>query len=168
VKWRTGLILQYGNLTLLSIEEMLEGMFPADEKGIMVFAEEQWQEYSGTSKIFGIEITTPDLYPVLKFPEARKKYKRVNRGQGQQASHDPSTRGKREDYVDICVEEPRTVSHDLNVTNRMVSIDQIDSEFEKLKIRLDHQTRSYSQGEWPGEAPNGRLSPAPVRKNGVK
>lgn len=153
-------------------------MFPADDdrRGIMVFAEEQWQEHTGSRRIFGIDIVTPDLYPVLKFPEARKKYKKINRspGLGRQASCDH--------YV--YVEEPQvksgdsqvTKSGDGQVTNRMVSIDQIDSEFEKLKIRLDlSRNSSCSQPDWKGVGPgmgvasdglNGRISPGPVRKNG--
>ena len=146
-------------------------MFPADQeqRGIMVFAEEQWQEHHATSRIFGINISTPDLYPVLKYPEARKKYKRVNQSPGpaKQGSHDHNGQSS----VEICVEEPQVASCDSHVTNRMVSIDQIDSEFEKLKrIRS-----SCIQPEWQGaasgvgvvnEALNGRLSPLPLRKNG--
>ena len=183
MKWRTGLILQYGNLTLLSISELAEGMFPGvdQSKGIMVFAEEQWQEHKSSKKIFGINIMTPDLYPILKFPEARNKYQRVNH-----RGHSPGSRSAEQGgasdgnhthgIVDIHVERPGegVRSCDAHVTNRMVSIDQIDSEFEKLMKTRQSMSRTSSQGEGSGsgmgvvsEAVNGRMSPAPVRgRNG--
>ena len=161
VKWRTGVILQYGNLSILSIEELTEGMFPkAKDKPIMVFAEEQWQKHDSASKIFGINIETSDLYPLLKFPEARKKYKRVRSGIGKP----PRARNKPDIFVDE--DEKEGVGPLGKVPNRMVSIDQIDSEFEKLRIRLD-MSRATGQGEGQmgvvNEMPNGRVSPGPMR-----
>ena len=171
VKWRTGLILQYGNLTILSIEDLSAGLFPGiddhihiagtgrrdrrdtrsrgggakEGKGIMVFSEEQWQEHNSASRVFGIDIQAPDIYPILKYPEVRMRYKKINasgrgqsrRGQGS-TSEEPESSGS---SVDIRVHVPASTgkegSCESHVTNRMVSIDQIDFEFEKLRNRLD-------------------------------
>lgn len=170
------MILQYGNLTLLSIEELKEGLFPhlTDGKGIKVFTEEQWQKHNMNSHIYGINIELPDIYPILKFPEAMKKYKRVNqltRKVGKSVSTIPCAK------VDIHVENTEkgrtksTPSSDSHVTvpaNRVVHIDQIDSEFEKLCTRVDNSrssSTSSSQGQGGVgvilEATNGRISPIP-------
>lgn len=168
------MILQYGNLTILSIEELNE-MFPTtsqnEEKGIRVFAEEQWQEHNSSSRIFGIDIQAPDLYPILKFPEARKKYRKVNTlGRGK-SSGNKSSESAHRNRVDIFVEEPDGTGVkvlDNHVANRMVSIDQIDSEFEKLKIRLDISRSNSSCVHVSGVdgVPNGRVSPGLARKGG--
>lgn len=165
VKWRAGMILQYGNLNILTIEELGSSIFPisSERKGIKVFAEEQWQEHNGLS-VFGIDIRTPDVYPILKFPEAKKKYRRVNSRQ----------RNGPQSEVDNTVHKPERESRDGHMTNRMVSIDQIDSEFEKLRIRLDISRSSGGsmQGAWSGtdmvwEGPKGgRMSPGLARRKG--
>ena len=45
VKWRQGLILQYGNLTLMTIEELKHGLFPNDlqRRGIKFFHDGRWE-----------------------------------------------------------------------------------------------------------------------------
>ena len=43
IKWRQGLILQYGNLTLLQIEELNGGLYTGGEvEGIKVLQENKW------------------------------------------------------------------------------------------------------------------------------
>ena len=167
------MILQYGNLTILSIEELSGGMFPKctrkKTKGIMVFSEEQWQQHNSSSRIFGINIEVPDIYPILKFPEAVRRYRRVNpkRGRSRLSEENLSV-----NLPQAKVDVPVNTSCDRHVTNRMVSIDQIDSEFEKLRNRLNMSRNntaavlSASGGSGHGmgvvrETLNGRISPVP-------
>ena len=72
------MILQYGNLTLLSVEELNGGMFPKAQHydGVKIYGEDKWKLHSSDFKIFGINIEVPDIYPILKYPEARRKAKR--------------------------------------------------------------------------------------------
>ena len=44
IKWRTGMILQYGNLTLLTIKELDGGLFPnaSNLEGIKICSENKW------------------------------------------------------------------------------------------------------------------------------
>lgn len=188
VKWRSGMILQYGNLTILSIQELGEGMFPTfpsspagparhtssskdhAPKGIQVFADEHWQEHKTSSRIFGVDIQTPDLYPILKFPEIKKKYQRVNIGGRGMKSHDSEPHSK----VEILVHEAEREEHRGHGTNRMVSMDQVDLEFEKLRIRMD-MSRSNGGGVqglgsgsgvdvvWEAPDGGGRVSPSVSR-----
>ncbi len=206
------MILQYGNLTILSIQDLSDGMFPDDHpdhthrgsprdrssrargggatregggaKGIMVFAEEQWQEHNSASRVFGIDIQAPDIYPILKFPEVRMRYKKVNPGGGRQSRRGQRSTGEGSassggSNVEIHVHEPvlptadKEGSCDNHLTNRMVSIDQIDTEFEKLKNRLDINRSGSSSilgkggvgggvpdQPWDTTSSSGRSSPA--------
>ena len=72
------MILQYGNLTLLSVEELNGGMFPKVQhhEGVKIFGEDKWKLHHSDAKIFGINIEVPDIYPILKYPEARRRRKR--------------------------------------------------------------------------------------------
>ena len=76
------MILQYGNLTLLSVEELNGGMFPKVQhhEGVKIFGEDKWKLHHSDYKIFGINIEVPDIYPILKYPEARRKRKREAMG----------------------------------------------------------------------------------------
>ena len=75
VKWRTGMILQYGNLTILSVEELNGGIFPKAKScdGIKIYGEEKWRVHHSEYNIFGINIEVPDIYPILKYPEEKVK-----------------------------------------------------------------------------------------------
>lgn len=44
IKWRTGMILQYGNLTILTIEELDGGLFPTAKnlEGIKICTQDNW------------------------------------------------------------------------------------------------------------------------------
>lgn len=72
------MILQYGNLTLLSVEELNGGMFPKAEShnGIKIYGEGKWKVHHSEFEIFGINIEVPDIYPILKYPEVRRKARR--------------------------------------------------------------------------------------------
>ena len=78
------MILQYGNLTILSVEELNGGMFPKVQSydGIKIYGEDKWRVHHSECNIFGINIEVPDIYPILKYPEARRKkarcYVKVN------------------------------------------------------------------------------------------
>ena len=74
------MILQYGNLTILSVEELNGGMFPKAQScdGIKIYGEEKWSIHHSEVSIFGINIEVPDIYPILKYPEARVKAKAKN------------------------------------------------------------------------------------------
>ena len=76
------MILQYGNLTLLSVEELNGGMFPKVQhhEGVKIYGEEKWKLHHSDYKIFGINIEVPDMYPILKYPEARRRKKRQSTG----------------------------------------------------------------------------------------
>ena len=80
VKWRTGIILQYGNLTILSVEELNSGMFPKAQscEGVKIYGEDRWKAHHSNISIFGVNIEVPDIYPILKYPEARIKSKTGN------------------------------------------------------------------------------------------
>ena len=45
VKWRQGMILQYGNLTLMTIEELKDGLFPQarGSEGIKILRDDKWE-----------------------------------------------------------------------------------------------------------------------------
>ena len=72
------MILQYGNLTLLSVEELNGGMFPKahPHNGVKIYGEGKWKLHHSECDIFGINIEVPDIYPILKYPEARRKARR--------------------------------------------------------------------------------------------
>ena len=74
------MILQYGNLTILSVEELNGGMFPKVQSydGIKIYGEDKWRVHRSHFSIFGINIEVPDIYPILKYPEARVKAKTGN------------------------------------------------------------------------------------------
>lgn len=76
------MILQYGNLTLLSVEELDGGMFPKvqDSDGEKIYGEGKWRLHDSGIKIFGINIEVPDIYPILKYPEARRSKSRRSTG----------------------------------------------------------------------------------------
>ena len=69
------MILQYGNLTILSVEELNGGMFPKAQScdGVKIYGEDKWRVHHSDFSIFGINIEVPDIYPILKYPEARRK-----------------------------------------------------------------------------------------------
>lgn len=73
------MILQYGNLTLLSVEELNGGMFPKAQyhDGVKIYGEDKWKLHHSDYKIFGINIEVPDIYPILKYPEAKRKSRRA-------------------------------------------------------------------------------------------
>lgn len=58
VKWRTGMILQYGNLKLLAVSELEEGLFPEQDslEGIRIFSDDRWRLHKADVEIFGINI----------------------------------------------------------------------------------------------------------------
>ena len=74
VKWRTGMILQFGNLTILSVEELNGGIFPKAQScdGVKIYEEGKWILHHS---LHGINIKVPDVYPILKYPEAMHKAK---------------------------------------------------------------------------------------------
>ena len=76
------MILQYGNLTILSVEELNGGMFPKAQScdGVKIYGEEKWRVHHSELSIFGINIEVPDIYPILKYPEARRKKARRSAG----------------------------------------------------------------------------------------
>jgi hypothetical protein len=76
------MILQYGNLTILSVEELNGGMFPKAQScdGVKIYGEEKWRVHHSEFSIFGINIEVPDIYPILKYPEARRKKARRSTG----------------------------------------------------------------------------------------
>ena len=76
------MILQYGNLTILSVEELNGGMFPKAQscEGVKIYGEDKWRVHSSDMSIFGINIVVPDIYPILKYPEARRKKARCSVG----------------------------------------------------------------------------------------
>ncbi len=76
------MILQYGNLTILSVEELNGGMFPKAQSydGVKIYGEEKWRVHHSELSIFGINIEVPDIYPILKYPEARRKKARRSTG----------------------------------------------------------------------------------------
>ena len=71
------MILQYGNLTILSVEELNGGMFPKAQScdGVKIYGEDKWRVHHSDYSIFGINIEVPDIYPILKYPEAGVKTK---------------------------------------------------------------------------------------------
>ena len=73
------MILQYGNLTILSVEELNGGMFPKAQccEGVKIYGEDRWKAHHSDISIFGINIEVPDIYPILKYPEARRKARRA-------------------------------------------------------------------------------------------
>ena len=58
VKWRTGMILQYGNLRLLSVSELDKGLFPGVTglQGIRILLDGKWRPHKPDVEIFGINI----------------------------------------------------------------------------------------------------------------
>ncbi len=52
------MILQYGNLKLLSVSELDEGLFPGlrDLQGIRIYSEDKWKQHKSDVEIFGINI----------------------------------------------------------------------------------------------------------------
>ena len=76
------MILQYGNLTILSVEELNGGMFPKAQScdGVKIYGEDKWRVHHSDYSIFGINIEVPDIYPILKYPEARRKKARRSAG----------------------------------------------------------------------------------------
>lgn len=76
------MILQYGNLTILSVEELNGGMFPKAQScdAVKIYGEEKWKVHHSELSIFGINIEVPDIYPILKYPEARRKKARRSVG----------------------------------------------------------------------------------------
>ena len=76
------MILQYGNLTILSVEELNGGMFPKAQScdGVKIYGEDKWRVHHSDFSIFGINIEVPDIYPILKYPEARRKKARRSVG----------------------------------------------------------------------------------------
>ena len=76
------MILQYGNLTILSVEELNGGMFPKAQScdGVKIYGEKKWRVHHSELSIFGINISVPDIYPILKYPEARRKKARRSTG----------------------------------------------------------------------------------------
>ncbi len=52
------MILQYGNLKLLSVSELDEGLFPGqtDLQGIRIYSEDKWKLHKADLEIFGINI----------------------------------------------------------------------------------------------------------------
>ena len=71
------MILQYGNLTILSVEELNGGIFPKAQSydEVKIYGEDKWKVHHSDLSIFGISIEVPDIYPILKYPEARVKTK---------------------------------------------------------------------------------------------
>ena len=134
------MILQYGNLKLLYIGELDEGLFPgaSNLQGIKVFSDDKWRLHRPDVDIFGINIQVPDVYPILKYPEAksRSKYVRVR----------PWTRQP----ARAVVKEPSDGSHDVDGelhsdtenesgdlvaserVQRVIRMEQVDDEFERL------------------------------------
>ena len=53
-------------------------MFPTATRleGIKIFKDEQWKLHHKSVHIFGIDIVVPDIYPILKYPEAAAKRRR--------------------------------------------------------------------------------------------
>ena len=155
VKWKTGMILQYGNLTLLSVEELNGGMFPKAQPhdGVKIYGEERWKLHHSDIKIFGINIEVPDIYPILKYPEARRKskhsqgYIKVNKLAKMdvptpipsilepEAPHDvldgsldPSSNG----YLPLISDSG---------AKEILTIDDLDEKFEKLRLKRSKQSK---------------------------
>ena len=53
-------------------------MFPKAQHhdGVRIFGEAKWKTHNSDYKIFGINIEVPDIYPILKYPEAKRKSRR--------------------------------------------------------------------------------------------
>ena len=69
------MILQYGNLTLLSVDELkYGGLFPKVQSCdvMKIYGEEKWRIHRSEYSISGINIEVPDAYPVLKYPQMRE------------------------------------------------------------------------------------------------
>jgi hypothetical protein len=93
VKWREGLILQYGNLNLMTIEELKDSLFPNQQTraGVKIFKDGRWDPISSNTKISGISVTVPDFFPILKFLEHFSQSKTGGKQRGPSSSSLQST-----------------------------------------------------------------------------
>ena len=56
-KWRTGMVLKFGNLTLLSLEELSGRLFNGDGRKMKIMLEGgRWDEHSLDITVYGIDI----------------------------------------------------------------------------------------------------------------
>ena len=139
MKWRTGMILQYGNLKLLYIGELDEGLFPgaSNLQGIKIFSDDKWRLHKPNVDIFGINIEVPDVYPILKYPEAksRKKYVRVRPWVRRPPADVVMNEYESHDSDGELHRDIENESGDLVVSEgpqRVIQIEQVDDEFERL------------------------------------
>lgn len=172
MKWRTGLILQYGNLSLLSVCELdHRGIFKYDKdkkrsssatENIYILREGQWKK-NDRERVYGVNIETYDIYPILKYPEVKRRYQKVGLRSRGGASYRDHASSMSIPKVDVMVngESPQaSISSDRRRMGNL-KMDQIDSEFEKLlKMRQDNSGRAGSGSSL--DSSSGRVSPNPL------
>ena len=171
VKWRTGLILQYGNLSLLTVSELdRRGIFYNDEDEsassnpgtIYILKENQWKP-NDRERVYGVAIEAHDVYPILKFPEVRKK-KRHAVGKRQRSSKVLSTEGPPSSAARVDVQVNGETTHEIAPAKHPsanLRIEQIDSEF--AKMLKNRQGGRAGSGSSSLDGVSGRISPNPLR-----
>lgn len=127
--------MQYGNLNLLTVDELNGGMFPnaTNLEGIKIYSEGRWKLHDKNIKIFGVSVQVPDVFPILKYPEHQRKRKYIR-------VKSSSPVGK----VDNTGNDPRNIgylppTHGNHFVNQQVGLEDINTEFEKLVEKREAQ-----------------------------
>ena len=167
VKWRTGLILQYGNLSLLTVYELDQrGIFRYDKTGtgssadnIHILRENRWTK-NDRERVYGVSIEAHDIYPILKYPEIRRRYRKIGRGKtGTVRVNEQNQNHSLDRQVDV-LENGELPAGSVGGRAGNLKMEQIDLEFAKLlKVRQD-VGRPVSGSSLDGGS--GRISPSPL------
>lgn len=128
------MILQYGNLTLLSVEELNGGMFPKAQphNGVKIYGEGKWKLHHSECEIFGINIEVPDIYPILKYPEARRK---ARRSQGYVKLQDQTRANVPPPIPHIC--EPKMPHDKIDVPSSKGYLPQVNDSRMRDELKMD-------------------------------
>jgi len=174
VKWRTGFILQYGNLSLLAVSELDQrGIFYSDRdqstasnpETIYILKENKWK-INDVERVYGVAIEAYDVYPILKFPEVKKRNRYQSMGGRPRSSgvppmdYSPGSAPKVDLKVNGKSAGDVTSVKQLAHPATNLRIEQIDSEFAKL-LKNRQEGRAGSGCSLDGVS--GRVSPNPLQ-----
>ena len=64
IKWRTGMVLLFGNIILLSIEELRGRLFRGPGKRMKIYKEgDRWEEHEmSMSNVYGVDISVSSIH----------------------------------------------------------------------------------------------------------
>ncbi|XP_019849257.1 PREDICTED: leucine-rich repeat serine/threonine-protein kinase 1-like [Amphimedon queenslandica] len=99
-KWRTGMILRFGNVTLLSMEELSGKLFTGNGTKMAIMKDGgRWEEHPLDTTVYGVNVEVPDVFPLLRYAELNPNRIRIVQRSGSTGQQEEEGEEQEEERV---------------------------------------------------------------------